>query len=248
MALKDKVFLITGGTQGIGRAIAQRVARDGAKVVISYSRDSSAADSVVAQLGGPDKALAVKADAGKLSDIDALVQATVDRFGRIDVLVPNAGILSHSPLAGITEETFDLAYTLNVKGPLFLAQKAVPHIPQGGKIIFISSGTVKGSTVPNTYILYTSTKGAIEQIVRVMSKELAATKGITVNAVAPGPTATEFFFKGKPDAVVKAISAQSPFARLGTPEEAAAVVALVASPEASWISGQTIGVNGAAFV
>ncbi len=248
MLLQDKVVLITGGSKGIGRAMALRVARDGAKVVISYFHDGSAADELVAELGGPERVLAVQADASKISDIERLVNSTVERFGRIDVLVPNAGILTPRSLATVTEALFDEAYNLNVKGPFFLAQAAVPHMPEGGRIIFVSSGTTRGSTVPDNYSLYTPTKGAVEHIARVLSKELGASKGITVNALAPGPIGTEFFLRGKPEALVKSISAQSPFQRLGTPEEVANVLSFIASAESGWISGQVIGANGASFV
>lgn len=160
----------------------------------------------------------------------------------------NAGVLIPRALQEVTESLFDEAYNLNVNGPLFLVQKSVPHMPAGGRIIFVSSGTTRGSTVPDNYVLYTSTKGAVEQTARVLAKELGARDNITVNAVAPGLIATEFFFKGKRTDLVEAISSQSPFRCLGTTEEAANAVVFIASHESSWISGQIIGVNGASFV
>lgn len=247
MSLQDKVVLITGGSKGIGRAIVLRVASAGAKVVINYGRDSAAADALVSEVGGPDRALAVQADASSVADVARLVDAAVARFGRVDVLIPNAGIMPLQPLAATTEDLFDSAYALNVKGPFFLAQKAVPHMPAGGRIIFISTGVLRNSAIPPPYLLYASTKGAVEQITRVLSKELGA-KGITVNAVAPGPTATELFMKGKPEAMVKGIASMSPFNRIGDPTDIANVVAFVAGPESSWVSGQILGANGASFV
>ncbi|KAK6086197.1 short-chain dehydrogenase [Seiridium cupressi] len=232
MSLQDKVLIVTGGSKGIGAAIATKAASLGAKVVINYSRDSRPADALVKEIGS-DCALAVQADVSKVSEIEKLVDATVSKFGKIDILVPNAGIMPLQPLAAVTEEIFDRVYDLNVKGPFFLAQKAVPHMSTGGRIIFISTGIAKNS--------------AVEQITRVLSKELGA-KGITVNAVAPGPTATELFMEGKPEAMIKGIQAQSPFNRLGDPSEIANVVAFIASPESAWVSGQIIGANGASFV
>ncbi|KAH7034643.1 uncharacterized protein B0I36DRAFT_239538 [Microdochium trichocladiopsis] len=262
LALQDKVVLITGASKGIGRAIALKVASLGARVVINYSRDSSAAESLVFELNniaagrqgegqGGDRALAVQADAGSVAGITQLVDAAVAKFGRIDVLVPNAGIMPLQDLAHTTEELFDRTYALNVKGPLFLAQKAVPHMGSdketSGRIIFVSTGVVRSSAVNPLYALYASTKGAVEQISRCLSKELGP-KGITVNCVAPGPTGTDLFFEGKSEAMIKGISAASPFQRLGTPEEIAGVVAFLAGADSAWVSGQVLGVNGAAFV
>jgi 3-oxoacyl-[acyl-carrier protein] reductase len=246
MSLQGKVFLITGGSKGIGRAIAKRAAGLGASVVINYARDSQPAEALVQELGA-ERALAVQADASKVPEIERLVGAAVDRFGRIDVLVANAGIMPLQPLAATTEEIFDRVYDLNVKGPFFLAQKAAPHIPSGGRIVLVSTGVARSTAVAPPYLLYASSKGAVEQMTRVMAKDLGA-KGITVNAVAPGPTATDLFLEGKPEALIKGIASQSPFNRLGEPDEIANVVTFLASPESAWVSGQIIGANGASFV
>ncbi|KAI0127104.1 hypothetical protein BJ170DRAFT_702582 [Xylariales sp. AK1849] len=246
MSMQDKVVLVTGGSKGIGKAICLKTAAQGAKVVINFSRDSSAADSLVAEIGA-GKALAVQADVSKVSEVEKLVNAAVSKFGKIDVVVPNAGVMPLQPLADTTEEIFDTTYNLNVKGPFFLAQKAVPHMAPGGRIIFISTGIAHSSAAPPPYLLYASTKGAVEQMTRLLSKELGS-KGITVNAVAPGPTATDLFMEGKPEAMIKGIAAQSPFNRIADPSEIADLVAFVAGPESTWVSGQIIGANGASFV
>jgi 3-oxoacyl-[acyl-carrier protein] reductase len=152
-------------------------------------------------------------------------------------------------LAHTTPADYDDHFNLNVKGPLFLIQAAVPHIPpnSGGRIILISTGLTSVATVQPGHLLYAATKGAVEQMVRTLSKELAP-RGITVNAVAPGPTATELFFNGKTEGLVDAMKKQSPFGRLGDPTEIAGVLTFLAGGESSWVSGQTVRVNGANMV
>ncbi|KAI1313935.1 short-chain dehydrogenase/reductase SDR [Xylaria venustula] len=246
--LQNKVVLITGGTKGIGLAIAQRVAAAGAGIVLNYGRDSKAAESALSTLPSPDRVLAVQADASSPSQMRDLVSRAVEKFGRLDVVVANAGTMPLQDLENVTEDIFDTVYALNVKGPLFLAQAAAPHLPStGGRVIFVSSGVARSSAVLPSYGLYASTKGAVEQLTRTLAKDLGR-KGVTVNAVAPGPTDTELFRQGKSEAMIKGIAGTSPFNRLGTPAEIAEVVAFIASDESSWISGQVIGANGATFV
>ncbi|KAH6608430.1 short-chain dehydrogenase [Trichoderma cornu-damae] len=246
MSLEGKVVLITGASKGIGKACAQRLYQEGARIVINYHSDAAAANALVESFG-VDRAIAVQADAASLDDIDRLVKAAVDKFGRIDTVVANAGVMLMRDVEGTTEEDFAKSFDLNVKGPYFLAQKAVPHMPPGSRVIFISTGACHYSSVPASYLLYAATKGAIEQMARVMAKGLAA-RGIVVNAVAPGPTATEFFFRGKPEGLVDAIKGWSPFRRLGEPEEIANTVKFLAGEDSSWIVGQTVMVNGGMMV
>ncbi|KAJ5918493.1 hypothetical protein N7466_010485 [Penicillium verhagenii] len=242
MSLSGKVALITGSSQGIGKATALRLASEGASIVINYRSDSTAANSVVEQIG-TDRALAVQADASKLSDLDRLVDATVARFGKIDILIPNAGILAMKDLENTTEADFDSSYNLMVKGPYFLAQKAAKHIPSGGRIIFVSTSLNAVSSIAPAYLLYVSTKGAIEQISRVLAKDLGR-RGILVNAIAPGPTSTELFLEGKSEQVLEAIAGSNPFGRIGEPREIAAVMAFLSGADSSWMSGQVVRVNG----
>ncbi|KAK0730931.1 hypothetical protein B0H67DRAFT_478288 [Lasiosphaeris hirsuta] len=254
MSLAGKVFIITGASRGIGKAIAERVASDGASVVINYLSNSQAADEVVAKIGS-DRALAVQADASKISDIEKLVSATVNKFSKIDVVIPNgawhpsSGIMPMRDLAGSTEADFDQVFDLNVKGPLFLAQKAVPHMPTDGtgRVILVSTGLNTSTSVAPGYLLYVASKGAVDQLTRVLSKDLGK-KNITVNAIAPGPTGTDLFFEGKSEQLLSAIRSQSPLNRLGTPEEIADVAAFMAGDGSRWVSGQTIRVNGANMV
>ncbi|KAL7900396.1 NAD(P)-binding protein [Trichoderma sp. SZMC 28014] len=246
MSLQDKVILITGASNGIGKACAQRLYQEGARIVINYRTDASSANALVDSFGA-DRAIAVQADAANINDIDRLVQAAVDKFGRIDTVVANAGLMLMRDVEDTTEDDFAKSFDLNVKGPYFLAQKAVPHMPSGSHIIFISTGVCHHSSVSPKYLLYAATKGAIEQMTRVMAKGLAA-KGIIVNAVAPGPTATELFYKGKPEALIDTIKAWSPFNRLGEPEDIANMVKFLASGDSSWVVGQTVLVNGGIMV
>ncbi|PNP46927.1 hypothetical protein TGAMA5MH_01880 [Trichoderma gamsii] len=246
MSLQDKVILITGASSGIGKACAQRLYQEGARIVINYRNDASSANALADSFGA-DRAIAVQADAANIDDIDRLVQAAVDKFGRIDTVVANAGLMLMRDVEDTTEDDFAKSFDLNVKGPYFLAQKAVPHMPPGSHIIFISTGVCHHSSVSPKYLLYAATKGAIEQMTRVMAKGLAA-KGIIVNAVAPGPTATELFYKGKPGDLVNTIKAWSPFNRLGEPEDIANTVKFLASGDSSWVVGQTVLVNGGIMV
>lgn len=232
--------VITGGSKGIGRAAAIEIASQGAAVVVNYNSDSKAADEVVSQIGA-DRALAVKADASSVSGVESLVKRTVAKFGKIDILIPNAGILPMKDLEGTTEADFDRCMSINVKGPYFLCQKALPYMAEGSRIVLVSTTLCAASTVTPNYLLYLTSKGAIEQMTRVLAKQLGPKK-IAVNAIAPGPTATELFLEGKPENVIKTIAGFSPQNRLGQPEEMAEAIRYLAST--SWMSGQVVRVNG----
>lgn len=242
--LAGKVALITGSSKGIGACTAIALSKLGAKVVINYSSDSSAADKLVAQIGA-ENAYAVKADAGSVSGVESLVQSTVEKYGKIDILIPNAGILPMRDVENTTEADFDRAFNVNVKGPFFLVQKAIPHMAPGSRVVLISTTQNHASTVTGPYTLYCATKGAIEQLTRLLSKDLLAKKkGISVNAVAPGPTGTELFYEGKSEQLLKMIAGLNPNARIGTPEEVADAIVFLCGDGARWMSGQTIRVNG----
>ncbi|KUJ24590.1 short-chain dehydrogenase/reductase-like protein sdr [Mollisia scopiformis] len=240
--LAGKVALITGGSKGIGRALSLRLAASGANVVVNYSSDSTSANETISAISA-EHAFAVKADVGSVSDVGRLVDATIERFGKLDIVVACAGIMPLSELEKLTEEEFDRVMSVNVKGPLFLTQKAIPHMTSGGRIILFSTTLNAASTVTPNYLAYCTSKGAIDQMTRILSKDLAR-KGILVNAIAPGPTATDLFMKGKNEQVLKMIAGFNPQGRIGSPEEIADVAAFLAGEGSKWVTGQVIRVNG----
>lgn len=244
--LAGKIALITGGSRGIGKATALRLVKDGASVVINYASDSAPADELVKTIGS-DRALAVQANAATVAGVEKMVKETVDKFGKIDILIPNAGTMFMKDLEHTTEEEFDMTMALNVKGPFFLCQKAVPHMAPGSHIILLSTSLCVNSAVTPMYLSYNTSKGAIEQMNRVMAKDVAR-KGIAVNTIAPGPTGTELFYRGKDENLLKAIAGQSPFNRFGEPDEIASAMAFLAGNDSRWVSGQVLRVNGAAYM
>lgn len=242
MPLANKVAIITGASRGIGQAIAEAQAANGANVVINYARNKGFAEDIVYRIqqnGG--QALAVQADVSKIADLQNLFQATIKQFGRIDILVNNAGIMTTKPIEQITEQDFDREFATNVKGTYFACQLAARYMQAGGRIINFST-SVLGQMMP-TYSLYAATKGAVEQITRQLAKEFGP-KHITINAIAPGPVNTELFTADKSDAQIEAIKNMIAFGRLGVPEDIARVVLFLASEEAGWITGQVLRANG----
>ncbi|MTJ80868.1 MAG: SDR family oxidoreductase [Telmatospirillum sp.] len=238
----SKIAIVTGGSRGIGAAIARRLADDGMRTVVNFSGDAGAADDVVRDIraaGG--KALAVKADISDASAVSALFQAARDAFGGVDILVNNAGILSLSPIAEADDSQFDRQIAVNLKGAFNTMREAARQLRDGGRIITLSSSVI-GLALPS-YGLYAATKAGVEAMTGVLAKELGA-RGITVNAVAPGPTATDLFLDGKSPETVARMAGLAPLGRLGEPRDIAAVVAFLAGPGGGWINGQTLRANG----
>lgn len=240
--LSGKVALVTGSSRGIGKVIALRLGQDGANVVVNYAGSADKAQEVVATLeakGG--KAIAVQADVSKVADIQRLFEQTLEHFGQVDILVNNAGITFYKLITEVTEADFDKIFATNVKGTFFACQQAAQHLADGGRIINFST-TVTTLMLP-TYGTYVATKGAVEQITRVLAKELGG-RGITVNVVSPGPTDTELFGADKTEEQKNRFAQMSAFGRLGEAQDIADVVTFLASEEARWITGQNIRVNG----
>ncbi len=242
MRLEGKVALVTGASRGIGRAIAVRLGRDGASVVVNYSGNAEAANEAVAAVeaaGG--RAAAVRADIGQVAEVGRLFDETIRHFGRLDILVNNAGLLTNKLLADVTEEEYDRLFAVNVKGVFFACQQAAHRMADGGKIVNFSSSTTV-MMLP-TYSTYVATKGAVEQFSHVLAKELGP-RGITVNVVSPGPTDTDLFGQGKTEQDKQRFAQMAALGRLGRPEDIADIVAFLASDEARWITGQNIRANG----
>lgn len=237
-SLTEKVAIVTGASAGIGRAIAERLAQEGATVVVNYGKSADKARAVVAGIeskGG--KAVAVQADISKIADVRRLVRETVQRFGRLDILVNNAGMALLKPLVETTEQEFDQIFALNAKGAYFAMQEAARVIEPGGRIVNISSDGTRMSFASVT--AYLGTKGALEQFTKGLAIELAP-KGVTVNTVSPGFTDTAMM----PDAFRETGAQMSPLKRLGTPEDIANVVAFIVSDQARWLTGQNIHASG----
>ena len=240
--LSGKVALITGGSKGIGKATSLALHYLGAKVVINYGRDSAAANAFVKELG-EDTAHAIQADAGSIPGVEKLVNETISKYGRLDIVIPNAGVLAMKTVSATSEADFDHSFALNVKGPYFLVQKAIPHLGPGSSIVLISTTQCTASTVSAPYTLYNATKGAIEQMTRTISKDLSP-KDISVNCVSPGPTGTELFLQGKDEKVLNMIASLNPHNRIGKPEEVADAIAMLCTPAMRWVTGQNLRVNG----
>jgi len=241
--LNEKVVLVTGSSRGIGAEVAKQLAAQGAKVIVNYAGGKEAADQTVqAILDEGGDALALRADVSKADEVKNLFDQAIAHYGRIDVLVNNAGLMITKLVKDTTDEDFTRQFDVNVKGTFNTLREAATRLADGGSVINFSSTTTR--VMMPTYGTYVATKGAVEQLTRVFAKEVGA-RGINVNAILPGPTNTELFTKGKPQEIIDRLASLNAFNRLGEPSDIAKVVVFLASDEAKWISGQTIGANGA---
>jgi 3-oxoacyl-[acyl-carrier protein] reductase len=241
---QNKVALITGASRGIGAEIARRLVKDGMTVVINYASSSTEADALVNELraqGG--QAIAIKADVSDAAAVQGMFTETEQALGKIDVLVNNAGVMPmHLPhLANTTDAEFDRMFAINVKGTFNTLREAATRMNEGGRVINFSTSVI-GVALPG-YASYAATKAAVETMSNIFAKEMRG-KHITVNAVAPGPTATDLFLNGKDEATIERLSKLNPLERLGQPQDIAAVVSFLAGADGAWVNGQTLRANG----
>jgi 3-oxoacyl-[acyl-carrier protein] reductase len=237
-----KVAIVTGASRGIGAAIADRLARDGLAVLVNYAGRAAAAESVVKRIeqqGG--RAQAAQGDVSDPQVARALFDAAEGAFGRVDVLVNSAGVMALAPLAETDDALFDRHIAVNLKGTFNTLREAAGRLRDGGRIINFSTSVV--GTKLERYGVYAATKAGVEMLTAILAKELRG-RSVTVNAVAPGPTATDMFLTGKSPELIDRMAKMNPFERLGTPEEIAAVVAFLAGPDGGWINGQVLRANG----
>ncbi|MEQ5842759.1 SDR family oxidoreductase [Paraburkholderia acidicola] len=237
-----RTAIVTGASRGIGAAIARRLAADGFATIVNYATSSTEADEVVASIrsaGGA--AIAVHADVSDAAATRALFDVAENEFGPVDVLVNNAGISKASPLAEVNDEDYQRQIAVNLTGSFNGMREGAKRVRNGGRIINMSTSII-GAYLPNVAV-YAATKAAVEAMTHVLAKELGA-RGVTVNAVAPGPVATELFLTGRSEDVIRRAIADIPLGRLGQPDDIAQIVSFLASAGSGWVNGQVVKANG----
>lgn len=242
--LDGKVAVVTGASKGIGAAIAKALAWDGAKVVVNYASSKAGADAVVAAIAAAGgQAIAVQGDVSRAAEAQALIEAAVGQFGRLDILVNNSGVYEFAPIEEVTEEHYRRLFDINVLGVLLTTRAAAQHLGEGGSIVNISSAATRVH-MPTT-VAYTATKGALNAITGVLANELAPRR-IRVNGVSPGLVVTEgTHTAGVIGSEMEAgLVAQTPLGRAGQPDDIAGVVAFLASDDARWVTGEDIVASG----
>jgi 3-oxoacyl-[acyl-carrier protein] reductase len=242
MGQPARIAIVTGASRGIGAAIAQRLAGDGLAVVVNFSGDAGPAEAVVKQIeaaGG--SATGFKADVGDARAVGEMFDRAEAAFGGVDVLVNNAGIMKLATIADSTDALFDRQIAVNLKGSFNTMREAARRLRGGGRIVNFSTSVV--GTRLETYGIYAATKAAVETMTAILAKELRG-RNITVNAVAPGPTATDLFLDGKSQELIDRLARTNPMERLGMPEDIASVVSFLVGPDGGWVNGQVVRANG----
>lgn len=237
-----KSAIVTGSSRGIGQAIARRLALDGFAVVVNYADSEAAAQHTVESIradGGT--AVAVRADVGRADDVRELFAATNRAFGRVDVVVANGGVMRTAPIATMSVDDFDSMIAINLRGVFLAMAEASRHLERNGRFIALSSSVIAKHT-PG-YGPYIASKAGVEGLVQVFAQEVRG-RDISVNAVAPGPVATDLFLKGKSDDLIAQIVKQAPLERIGQPDDIANAVSFLAGPGGGWVNGQVLRVNG----
>ncbi|MEO3876467.1 SDR family oxidoreductase [Nonomuraea sp. B12E4] len=240
-AANVRVALVTGGTGGIGRVVVGRLAADGFAVAVHYSGNKERAEAMVAGIvSGGGRAIAIGGDIADENDVAAAFDAVESAFGGIDVVVNTAGIMVLAPVAELNLDDLDRVHRTNIRGTFVVSQQAARRVRPGGAIINFSTSVIR--TQLPTYAAYVASKAAVEGITMILARELRG-RDITVNTVAPGPTATPLFYNGKDEAAVERFAKATPLERLGRPEDISETVAFLAGP-ARWVNGQVIYTNG----
>ncbi|MFT5537587.1 MAG: 3-oxoacyl-[acyl-carrier protein] reductase [Parasphingorhabdus sp.] len=239
---RTRVAIVTGSSRGLGAAIARRLASDGFAVIINYAGGANAAAKLVDEIekaGG--RAIASQADVSDPAAVKQMFDSAEAAYGGIDVLVNNAGIMKLAPIAQVDDSAFDQMIAVNLRGTFNGLREAGRRLRDGGRIVNISTSVV-GLYLP-AYGVYAATKAAVEAFTHILAKELGG-RSITVNAVAPGPVATELFFEGKDQATIERLKEMVPLGRLGEVDDIAGAVSLLVGPDGGWINGQIVRVNG----
>lgn len=239
-----RVAIVTGASRGIGAAIAKRLSSDGFAVVVNYVGNREKAEEVVQEIhaeGG--NAIAIPGDVSNPQDVESLFDWAEKNYGGVDILVNNAGIQTPKPIniADTDDELYDKIFNVNTRGTFFTLRQAARRLRNGGRIINFSTSAI-GLAMPG-YAVYAGAKMAVEIFTNIMAKELRG-RNITVNAIAPGPTATDLFYQGKSEELIDNFAKKAPLERLGQPDDIANTVAFLVSPGGSWVNGQILRVNG----
>jgi 3-oxoacyl-[acyl-carrier protein] reductase len=233
-----RVAIVTGGSRGIGRAISRRLAADGYAIGVNYAGNSAAAEESLAEIrGAGGTAIALQADVADERQVAALFDTVEQTFGGVDAVVNSAGRIALSPIAELDLDTLDALHRTNIRGAFVVAQQAARRLRPGGAFVGVST-TVVTTQLPG-YGAYAASKAAVEGMTLILARELRG-RDVTVNTIAPGPTATDLFLDGKSEEQVAALAAAPPLERLGTPEDIAAAVAFLTGPDGRWINGQVL--------